>query len=174
LPSFKAPNSTPSIAVDQSPTLLGQLLEGDFYNLLGYQLAQARIFATDIYDDAVGKPLGLKRVECTMLQLVQANPDVSPTRLARTLAITTPAVSGLLDRLESRGLLLRRRSTQDGRAQRLQLTTEGQALIAKAAADLLEGESKAMAHLSPGERLMLLELLRKVSHARRPAPESVA
>jgi DNA-binding MarR family transcriptional regulator len=162
---------TPVEGSEQDLTVQGRLKEGGFYDLLGYQLAQARIFATDIYASTVGKPLGLKRVEMTILQLVKANPDVTPTRLARALAVTTPAVSGLLDRLEERGLLLRRKSASDGRAQHLLLTDTGQALAADALTQLLAEEARAMAHLSPGERLMLLELLRKVSHARRPAPE---
>lgn len=167
------PTQTPKFTETAEPnlTVQGRLREGGFFDLLGYQLAQARIFATDIYDNHVGKPGNLRRVELTILQLVKANPDVTPTRLARALAITTPGITGWLDKLEQRGLLLRQKSAKDGRAQHLRLTPSGSVLVDKALSQLLEGESKALGHLSPGERLMLLELLRKVSHARRPAPE---
>ena len=154
-------------------TVQGRLHEGGFFDLLGYQLAQARIFATDIYDHHVGKPTGLRRVELTILQLVKTNPDVTPTRLARALAITTPGITGWLDKLEQRGLLLRQKSAKDGRAQHLRLTQTGNTLVEETLAQLLVGETRALGHLSPGERLMLLELLRKVSHARRPATDQL-
>ena len=163
--------SVPTETAELNLTVQGRLREGGFFDLLGYQLAQARVFATDIYDTHVGKPTGLRRVELTILQLVKTNPDVTPTRLARALAITTPGITGWLDKLEKRGLLLRQKSAKDGRAQHLRVTPAGNALMENALAHLLEGEARAMAHLSPGERLMLLELLRKVSHARRPVPE---
>jgi DNA-binding MarR family transcriptional regulator len=76
-----------------------------------------------------------------------------------------------LDKLEGRGLVQRNRSETDKRAQRLRLTDKGATLVAQATEKLLIGEREAFAHLSEGERTILIELLHKVA-VTRPARKS--
>jgi DNA-binding MarR family transcriptional regulator len=144
----------------------GRLDEGGMHGLLGYQLAQATIVTDSHFMRAVGKPMQLRPVEFTILQLVRENAEVTPTRLARALAVTTPGITAWLDKLEQRKLLVRERSEADGRAQHLRLTAEGKSRVNKALQALLEAEAELHAQLSAGERAILLELLRKVAQAR--------
>src|SRR6185369_6506470 len=88
----------------------GGLDEGGLHGLLGYQLAQAAILTTAAFVDLVGKPLGLRPVEFTILQLLKENASVTATKLAKALAITPLGVTVWLDHLEQRGLLSRERS----------------------------------------------------------------
>ncbi|HSV44461.1 MAG TPA: MarR family winged helix-turn-helix transcriptional regulator [Ramlibacter sp.] len=144
----------------------GRLEEGGMHGLLGYHLAQATIVTDGRFMRAAGQPMNLRPVEFTILQLVRENAEVTPTRLARALAITTPGITAWLDKLEARKLLVRERSAADGRAQHLRLTAEGKAKVNKALQALLEAEAQLGEQLSPGERVILLELLRKVAQAR--------
>ncbi|MBD8080295.1 MarR family winged helix-turn-helix transcriptional regulator [Cellulosimicrobium arenosum] len=50
---------------------------------------------------------------------------LSPTSLARALLMTTGTMTGRLDRLETRGLIVRVPSTQDRRSLDVELTDEG-------------------------------------------------
>jgi DNA-binding MarR family transcriptional regulator len=133
---------------------------------LGYLLAQISIATNDAFDRTVKTPFGLHKVEFTILQLVSQNPQASPTRLARALAISTPGITAWLDKLQARRLIQRRRSETDGRAQTLALTPKAHALVNAAVAALLAEDVELLAHLSKGEQAMLVELLRKVAHAR--------
>lgn len=150
-------------------TPLARLSEGPMHAIVGYQLAQATIVTDQVFDERVGDSLGLRRVEFTMLALVQANPDVTARQLARALAVTPPNVAIWLDRLESRGLVTRTRSETDARMQHIRLTRAGVSLVDRSAQQLLDGEAAAIAALSPAERAMLVELLHKVALARRRA-----
>jgi DNA-binding MarR family transcriptional regulator len=60
----------------------------------------------------------------------------------------------------------RQRSETDKRAQHLRLTDKGSTLVASATERLLAGEREAFAHLSDGERIILVELLHKVARSR--------
>jgi DNA-binding MarR family transcriptional regulator len=131
--------------------------------IIGYQLVQAGIVTGANFMRAVGKPHKLRPVEFTILQLIRETPHISPTTLAKTLAMTTPSMTAWLDKLSKRKLLIREKSVSDGRGQKLALTAPGSALVEDVLAVLLESEAKLLAHLSLGEREILLEILLKIT-----------
>jgi DNA-binding MarR family transcriptional regulator len=67
----------------------------------------------------------------------------------------------LIDKMAARGLVERRRSSTDGRALDVLLTAEGEALARTAHGKSLSMEDGLLQRLSPGERVMLRELLVK-------------
>ena len=145
----------------------GGLDEGGIHGLLGYQLAQATILTTEAFVRVVGKPLDLRPVEFTNLQLVHENAPVTATKVAKALAVTAPGVTIWLDRLEQRGLLKRERNEADRRTQNLRVTRKGDELVTSALGRLLQVDREILKHLSQGERHMLLELLHKVARSRK-------
>jgi DNA-binding MarR family transcriptional regulator len=147
-------------------TPAGRLVEARLHHVMGYQLAQATIATTLVYMREVGEPFELRPVEYTILSLINENPDGSAAQLAQALAVTAPNITMWLDKLESRGLVQRNRSETDKRAQRLRLTDKGATLVAQSTEKLLIGEREAFAHLSEGERTILIELLHKVALTR--------
>ncbi len=164
--------TTPPAAEDRTP--LTRLREGDVHAIVGYQLAQAAIVTSQVFDERVGHARGgLRRVEFTILALVQVNRDVTARQLARALAVTPPNIAIWLDKLESRGLVARERSVSDARMQHVRLTPRGTALVERSVQALLEGERVALDGLSAAERAMLVELLHKVALSRRK-PERTA
>jgi len=153
------------VADDRTP--LGGLNEGAMHRLLGYRLAQANILAAHAFGQTVGKPLGLRPVEFTILQLVRENALASPTRLSQALDITLPGIKMWLDRLEARKLLRRKTRDADRRSHKLELTREGLQLVTTALDELLLADESVLQLLSPGEHQILIELLYKVSQAQR-------
>jgi len=135
-------------------------------HLAGYQAAQADIALKRAFHARIGEPFGLRPVEFTILALVAHNPGVTGKQLAQALAVTAPNITLLLDRMSERGLVERVRSETDRRAQNIHLTRAGAALAQRTLAVSRTMEREVLGHLSEGERVMLLELLRKV--ARQP------
>lgn len=153
--------------IDDELTPEGGLGEGGIHGLLGYQLAQASVLTTAVFVSVVGKPLRLRPVEFTVLQLVHENAPVTATKLAKALGITVPAITSWLDRLEQRGLLKRERNETDRRTQNVVSTPKGADLVVTATDRLLQGDRELLKCLSTGERHMLLELLHKVARSRK-------
>jgi DNA-binding MarR family transcriptional regulator len=79
-------------------------------------------------------PLDLTVQQLRVLNLVASEPGLSSQDLARQLAVSPPTASGLVDRLEEKGVLERRRDPDDRRLRRLYLTDLGQEAV-------LEGDS---------------------------------
>lgn len=158
------PASPKTLLSDLTPQ--GRLTEGPLLGLLGYQLVQAELVTMATYTSTVGLPCGLHPVEFTILHLVNQNPDITPTRLAHALAITTPGMTVWLGKLAARKLVTRQRSKADGRSHHLRLTPEGRSLAQLAMQQLLAAEDQLLAPLTAGERTLLLELVHKVSRLR--------
>ena len=132
------------------------------HHLLGFNLAMATVHTDRVFDACIGTPLALRRVEFTMLSLIEGNAEVTPKRLSTALGLSAPNMSVVLDRLEKRGLLRRERHGSDGRSMVLELTAKGRSTLARAAKVSHGMEDGILAHLSAAERAMLLELLQKV------------
>lgn len=154
-------------APDDERTPQGGLQEAGIHGLLGYRLAQAAILTSQAFVSAVGKPLGLRMVEFTVLHLIRENDPVTATKLAKALAVTSPAVTAWLDQLEARGLVRRERDEADRRSQHVRITPKGDELVTLALSRLLHADGEILDSLSQGERHMLLELLAKVARSRR-------
>ncbi|HEY0858041.1 MAG TPA: MarR family transcriptional regulator [Albitalea sp.] len=152
-------------AAERTPQ--ARLTEAGMHAIVGYQLAQAAILTNQVFDERVGRRGGLRRVEFTILALIQGNPDVTARQLARALDVTPPNIATWIDRLESRGLVVRNRSDSDARVQHIRVTRAGSALVDSSVQQLLEGEQAALSSLSAAERAMLVELLHKVALSRR-------
>lgn len=156
---------TPKRSPGPALTPAGRLEEARLQMVLGYQLTQASVVADAIFRKEVGEPLELRPVEYTVLTLIAENPSGSPAQLARALAVTPPHISAIVDRLVGRGLVQRKASAEDRRAQILTTTRAGAELVRKATERLVGAEHAALA-LTAGEMTILAELLHKVACAR--------
>ncbi|HEX2200230.1 MAG TPA: MarR family transcriptional regulator [Burkholderiales bacterium] len=128
-------------------------------SLLGYRLRLAqqavfRDFATSVAELTPGR-VGI-------LLLLEANPGVTQGRLAQAVSLDRSTMVGVVDMLESRGLIERRRGV-DRRTNGLWLTGEGRALVARLKRRIQAHERRVAARLSPQERAQLLSLLEKLS-----------
>ncbi|MFW5969692.1 MAG: MarR family winged helix-turn-helix transcriptional regulator, partial [Halofilum sp. (in: g-proteobacteria)] len=63
---------------------------------------------------------------------------LNPGQLARNVGLKPPTVTGIIDRLEDRGLVTRRRRNTDKRQIRIELTEAGAAVVNEAPAPLQE------------------------------------
>lgn len=101
----------------------------------------------------------LSPVQCHLLHLIDPERPLAMSRLAEILSCDASNVTGLVDRLEARGLVTRQPSAQDRRVRVIRLTPAGSRLRA----DLLQRMTTGaipLSRLSPGERRSLVKILR--------------
>lgn len=124
----------------------------------------------------------VERYEVTMPQLLFLKQlgslgTTTPSAVARRLGVSQATVSGMIDRLETRGHLARSRSSLDRRKVMLDLTEQGRALVADAPLPLQERLADALARRSPRWRatidLALSELIEMMGES-GPAPDAPA
>ncbi len=105
---------------------------------------------------------GLRVVDFSILSLIHHNPGITSRQLCDTLNLLPPNLVGKIGGLERRGLLLRHPHPLDRRAQSLQLTAEGQALMREAEKAASQLEIEVSQALSAAERRTLIRLLQKL------------
>ncbi|MEN3360321.1 MAG: MarR family transcriptional regulator, organic hydroperoxide resistance regulator [Mycobacteriales bacterium] len=97
-----------------------------------------------------------------MLTVLWASDGLTPGELAERLGVTVPTVVRMAKRMESSGLLARRRDSRDGRLVRLHLTPRAKRLERPLKADLAVLAEHAMAGLSPADHEVLDRALTSV------------
>ena len=90
--------------------------------------------------------------------------DRTPTinELAKLLVLDKSSVSGLVDRAERRGLVVRAPSPTDGRAVLVELTDQGRAVIGEAAQELEADVAALLGPLPKQDRRTLLALISRL------------
>jgi MarR family transcriptional regulator, organic hydroperoxide resistance regulator len=104
---------------------------GDKAACRAWELLTRLFFARRQELPTIAAEFDLSPVQCHVLHLMQPEQPVAMGRLAETLACDASNVTGLVDRLESRGLILRRPSESDRRVKVLALTPTGARLRAQ-------------------------------------------
>jgi DNA-binding MarR family transcriptional regulator len=95
--------------------------------------------------------LGITARQATLLWLVKRRPGLSLAELAAEEGISSPAMSGHVDRLERAGLIERVRSTQDRRRVGLRLTDEGARVLRRVRARRTSWLAGRLTALQPAE-----------------------
>src|SRR4051794_3397537 len=85
-----------------------------------WQLLMKFFFAQRAHLPAPGEEFELSPVQCHVLHLIEPERPLPMSRLAATLSCDASNVTGLVDRLESRGLVRRQPSPGDRRVKVLQ------------------------------------------------------
>jgi DNA-binding MarR family transcriptional regulator len=128
-------------------------------SLLGYRLRLAQQAVFRDFASSVGE---LSPGRVGILLLLEANPGVAQGRLAQAVSLDRSTMVGIVDMLEERGLIARRRG-EDRRTNGLWLTEEGRALVARLKRRIQAHERRVAARLTAQERAQLLALLEKLS-----------
>ena len=100
----------------------------------------------------------LSPVQCHVLHLIEPERPLPMGWLAETLACDASNVTGLVDRLEARGLVQRRPSAGDRRVKVVQLTGRGTKMRARLLTGMTAG-SHPLSRLSPEQQRSLVRIL---------------
>lgn len=135
------------------------LAPGLLPKLIGYRL---RLAQQAVFSDFAASVPGVSPGRIGMLLLIDANPGVTQSRLAAAVRRDRSTMVGVLDQLEAKGLIERRRG-EDRRTNGLWLTRAGRGLLARAKRAIAAHEERVAARLSAAERVLLLELLARIA-----------
>jgi DNA-binding MarR family transcriptional regulator len=136
-----------------------RLAIGTLSGLLGYRLRRAQ---QTVFRDFAQSVHGISPGRAGVLMLIEANPGVTQSRLAHAVGLDRSTMVGVLDHLEERAMIERRRG-EDRRTNGLWLTTAGRALLATMKRRIASHERRVAARLSAAERKQLIALLEKLA-----------
>lgn len=114
------------------------------------------------------KEYQLTQSQYNVLRILRGEGAPLPSlEIASRMISIVPAVTSLIDKLEKRELVRRKRCTKDRRVWYVELTSKGKKLVEKIDRPNLEMHSWLIGHLSKKESRQLLELLEKLREGMR-------
>jgi DNA-binding MarR family transcriptional regulator len=134
---------------------------GKLPELLGFHLRIAHVAMYRDFANALSE-LELTQKQCATLQLISANPAVSQVDLAATLGTDRASMMAMIDRLEQRGLVSRRRSVADRRRQELNLSAEGRVVLTRAMRAISKHEDHFTSRFTKAELEVLFNALSRI------------
>lgn len=119
--------------------------------------------ALDVFSHSLATRFRLTAPQLVCLRALVDAPAQTPGQLAREVALSQATVTGILDRLEARGLVERRRDVRDRRRVLLNLTPAGRQAAALAPAPLHQRLAGNLARLPDDEQRQIAGVLRQVA-----------
>ncbi len=158
-------------AVGETSTLNGSGLDEDVpardegvrYTLgeqVGFYLRQANQRHVAIFAELMAEKL--TTTQWAALAKLRDLQPCSQGNLGRETAMDMATIKGVVDRLVKRGLINTRPDTADARRLVLTLTQAGEETIDRNRSAALDVSTQTLKPLTPGERMLLMELLQKI------------
>lgn len=140
----------------------GKLALGLLPELVGYNLRKAQIAVFQNFQAAVS-PHDITPGQFGVLTLIRENSGLSQSELGTAVGIDRSTMVAVIDRLESRGLVVRAPSPRDRRSYALRLSPEGERLLDDVVPRIRAHEKTMTKDLSRHEVQALITLLAKVA-----------
>ncbi len=133
---------------------------GDLVDMLGVELRITQILADRVFSGIDGPKMAPGHF--TILSLIDLNPGINQSALARCMYLDRSTMVPILDQFEKRGWLERRAKANDRRAYALHLTPEGEKTLAGAGARVDGLEARISSDMGPRKRERLLGLIKEL------------
>lgn len=131
-------------------------------DLVGYNLRKAQIAVFQNFQSAVA-PHDITPGQFGVLILICENQGLSQSELGTAVGIDRSTMVAVIDRLESRGWVVRAPSPNDRRSYALELSAEGSALVEELIPRVRAHERAMVKDLSKAEQSVLIDLLTRIA-----------
>jgi DNA-binding MarR family transcriptional regulator len=128
---------------------------------VGFNLRMAQAAAFQAFS-RLAKEIGTRPGRFATLMLIGRNPGISQTALSRANGRDKSSLTPVLNDLERRGLVIRRRTRTDQRAYRLSLTPAGRRLLAELTRCAREHERKLDRIIGAEDQKGFVRILKRI------------
>lgn len=120
------------------------------------------IQAIDTNSKQLVKRVGLTGPQLVILQEITRMGEVTAGEIAQAVSLSQATVTGILERMENRGLLARRRSERDKRRIMVRITRNGRQVLDDAPPLMQEAFVERFSDLQEWEQTMILSALQRL------------
>ena len=119
--------------------------------------------AIDLQSRRLVDDFGLTGPQLATLQEVARTGPLPASRLARAVHLSNATITGIVSRLEKRGLVTRRRGETDRRTVLVAITDSGRDVLSRAPSLLQDRFRRELSSLATWEQLMMLANLQRIA-----------
>jgi len=130
----------------------------DVYQKPGHLIRRAQQIAVSIFLEECA-PFDITPVQYAALVAVRDNPGIDATRLSALVAFDRSTLGNVLERMESKGLILRIGSKDDKRIKILYLSPTGTTALNEVEPLAQRAQERILAPLAPKDREIFMQML---------------
>ena len=119
--------------------------------------------AIDMHSSNLARNYGLTSPQLICLKKLASETTITPGELAKKVNLSHATVTGIINRLEKKGLVERNRSQEDGRSFLINITDEGLSMLESNPSMLQEQFMKGLLSLAEWEKTMILSSLQRIT-----------
>lgn len=136
----------------------------EIYTMPGHLIRRLQQISISVFTDRM-KALGhdLTAPQFATLAVLSQSPGIDQATLAGLIAHDRPTIGGVVERLEAKGLLTRRRNAHDRRAMVLDLTEAGAQVLETLVPEVRALQGDILPGLTDAERSEFIRLAAKVA-----------
>ncbi|ACM28776.1 MarR family transcriptional regulator [Rhizobium rhizogenes] len=128
------------------------------YQMPGHLIRRAQQIAVSIFLEESAS-VDITPVQYAALVAVRDNPGIDATRLSALIAFDRSTLGNVLERMESKGLILRIGDKDDKRIKLLRLSPKGEEVLDEAEPLVSRAQERILAPLAPEDREIFLRML---------------
>lgn len=133
----------------------------DLYAKPGHLIRRAHQISVALFMEEVAGA-DITPVQYGALVAIRTAPGIDATRVSEVIAFDRSTLGNVLERLEDKGYVERRPSTEDRRVKLLYLTDAGEKLLEQVEPAVLNAQARTLAPLTADEARQFMLLLEKV------------
>jgi len=138
-----------------------------FSRLPGHLIRRVHQVSTAYFTEECGAEL--TAVQYAALVAIGSHPGIDATRLSQVIYFDRSTIGDVLDRMESKGWILRASTTSDRRLKLLKLSPAGHEILLQVEPAIRRVQERLIAPLSPREAKTLIRLLARMADAAEDA-----
>jgi len=119
--------------------------------------------AIDLHSRGLMQEIGLTSPQLASLQAIARLQPITVGALAKSIHLSQATLTGIMTRLESRGLVTRTRSGTDRRAVVIELTDQGREILDQAPSLLQDSFHRELLKLQEWEQTQMLATLQRIA-----------
>ncbi len=158
----RQPKKSKLLPQPPAPHAAGPQAGLEIFEMPGHLMRRMHQASLAIFDTEVAAAgFDLTSVQYAAMTVIAANPGIGQAALAQAIAYDRPTTGGVIDRLESKGLVRRENDPHDRRSRLLFLEEAGKTVLAGITPAVRRAQDHMLQGLSAAERKMLLQLVKK-------------
>ncbi|MGQ9366344.1 MarR family winged helix-turn-helix transcriptional regulator [Azospirillum sp. ST 5-10] len=142
----------------------GKMGLGPLPGLVGYNLRKAQVALFQSFQNAVS-PHDITPGQFGVLIMIRENEGLSQSDLGSAVGIDRSTMVAVIDRLESRGLVIRAPSPNDRRSYALRLSDQGERLLDELIPRVQAHDDAMVKDLSAEEKAQFIDALQRVARS---------
>ena len=144
-----------------TPHVAGDEDIGEIRHIVGFHIRLAHGAVFRHFTETFAQ-LDLTQKQVSVLWLIDDHPDIAQTGLAQRMRMDRATTMAIVNRLQAKGYLVRRKSSSDARMQALNLTVLGSKALSTAKRAIRQHEHWLKSRFSKKEVAKLIELLARI------------